>query len=180
MAVKALTFDIIGTVFDWFGTFSARVPLLARKYGLSVDPRTFALGASDGYMAGVAAVAQGKWTPPDEILRSSIAALLSEGRTPSEQEIDDFFNIWRALNPWADVALSLRALHSHLTLAILSNMSVATQLDLTKHAGLPFDRTLSAEAVWAYKPNPAVYQMAIARLGFKPEEIMMVAAHKYD
>jgi 2-haloacid dehalogenase len=66
MAVRALTFDIIGTVFDWFGTFSARVPPLAKKYGLSLDASAFASGAEDGYAAGVAAVSGGKpWTPPD-------------------------------------------------------------------------------------------------------------------
>jgi len=122
----------------------------------------------------------GPWTPPDQILHSSIAALLSVGRTPSAQEIDDFFDIWGTLNPWPDVVRSLYALHSHFTLAILSNMSVATQSSLMEHAGLPFDHTLSAEAVRAYKPNPAVYEMAITRLGLKPDEIMMVAAHKYD
>jgi 2-haloacid dehalogenase len=181
MVVKALTFDIIGTVFDWFGTFSTRVPPLARKYGFSVDGSAFALAAENGYASGVAAVNEGKpWTPPDQILRSSITALMSVGRTPSEQEIDDFFDIWRTLNPWVDVASSLYSLRGQFTLAILSNMSVATQSALKDHAGLPFDRTLSAEAVLAYKPNSAVYQMAIARLGLKTSEIMMVAAHKYD
>ncbi len=180
MAVKALTFDIIGTVFDWFDSFSVRVPPLAQKYGLSLNPSSFALGAIDGYAAGVAAVAQGKWTPPDEILRSSIGALLSVGHTPSQQEIDDFFNIWRTLDPWPEVARSLYALHNHFTLVILSNMSIPTEAALMGRAGLPFDQTLSAETAQAYKPNPAVYQMAISKLGLKPAEIMMVAAHKYD
>jgi 2-haloacid dehalogenase len=181
MTVKALTFDIIGTVFDWFGSFSARVPLLAQKYGLSLNPSAFATGAEDGYASGVAAVnGGGPWTPPDEILRSSITALLSAGHTPSQQEIDDFFEIWQTLNPWSDVVSSLYPLHSHFTLTILSNMSVATQSSLMNHAGLPFDHALSGETVQAYKPNPKVYQMAIAKLGLQPDEILMVAAHKYD
>jgi hypothetical protein len=59
-------------------------------------------------------------------------------------------------------------------------MSIVTQSALTNHAGLPFDRMLSAETVRTYKPSPAVYQMAIASLGLAPDEIMMVAAHQYD
>jgi 2-haloacid dehalogenase len=181
MAVKALTFDIIGTVFDWYDTFSLRVPPLANRYGLSIDPGTFASEAENGYASGVQAVTvSGHWTPPDEILRNSITALLSAGHTPSTQEIDDFFGIWRTLEPWADVASSLYALHKRFTLAILSNMSVATQSALMEHAGLPFDRTLSAETVQAYKPNREVYEMAISQLGLQPGEIMMVAAHTYD
>jgi 2-haloacid dehalogenase len=181
MAIKALTFDIIGTVFDWYGSFYTRVPTLAHKYGLTLDSAAFALGAEEGYSSGVAAVSStGKWTPPDQILLASISALLSAQKKPSQQESDDFFNIWRSLNPWPDVTTALYALHNHFSLAILSNMSVVTQTALMGHAGLPFDHTLSAEDVKAYKPNPAVYQMALTKLGLKPDEILMVAAHKYD
>ena len=182
MAVKALAFDIIGTVFDWLDSFSTGVVPFAQEHALSIDPTTFANDALDGYAAGVQAVFDGgPWTPPDEILRDSIASLLSAaGPTPSAVEVDDFFALWRTIDPWTDVPLALYALHEHFTLAILSNMSTATQSALMDHAGLPFDRTLSAETVHAYKPNPAVYQMAISSLGLLPDEIMMVAAHQYD
>ena len=181
MAIKALTFDIIGTVFDWYSTFYTSVPPLAHKYGLTLNAAAFTLGAEEGYSSGVAAVSSsGKWTPPDPILLSSITALLSAQKKPTSQEADDFFNIWRSLNPWPDVTGAFYALHNHFSLAILSNMSVATQTALAGHAGLPFDHTLSAEEVKAYKPNPAVYQMAVTKLGLKPDEILMVAAHKYD
>jgi 2-haloacid dehalogenase len=91
-----------------------------------------------------------------------------------------FFEIWRTLNPWSDVASSFDVLHQRFTLAILSNMSIATQAALTGHPGLPFDRTLSAESVRMYKPNPTVYKMAIASLGLRPDDIMLVVAHDYD
>jgi 2-haloacid dehalogenase len=181
MTVKALTFDIIGTVFDWYGSFSAALPPLAKQYGFNLDPVAFATGAVEGYATGVATVLQGaKWTPPDDILRGSITALLSEDRVPSTAEVDAFFGIWQTLNPWSDVAHSLGVLHQRFTLAMLSNMSTATQAALTSHSGLPFDQTLSAESVRTYKPNPAVYKMATARLALRPDEIMMVAAHDYD
>jgi 2-haloacid dehalogenase len=182
MAVKALTFDIIGTVFDWLGSFSAGVVPLAQKYGLSIDPVTFANRTVDGYSARYTAVGDGgPWIPPDEILRDSITSVLSAGgHAPSANEVDDFFALWRTLDPWPDVPPALHALHDHFTLAILSNMSIATQSALMDHAGLPFDRTLSAETVHAYKPDPRVYRMAISSLGLPPSEIMMVAAHQFD
>ncbi|HME78278.1 MAG TPA: HAD family hydrolase [Mycobacterium sp.] len=171
MTVKALTFDVIGTVFDWLGSFSAGVVPLAQQYGLSIDPVAFANGAEQGYGDGVAKVVHGgAWVPPDKLLRDSIAALLAAGgRTPSANEVDNFFTLWRTLNPWADLPLALYALHDHFTLAILSNMSMVTASALMDHAGLPFDRTLSAETVHAYKPSPAVYQMAISSLGLPPD-----------
>jgi 2-haloacid dehalogenase len=178
MTIKALTFDIIGTAFDWFGSLSSGVVPLSHKYGLSLDPTTFARQAEDGYASGVKAVPP--WVAPDVILRDSMTKLLTAHGPPSAAEVDDFFGLWRSLNPWEDVPSSLWALHNHFTLAILSNMSVATQSALMNRAGLPFDQTLSAETVKAYKPSPAVYEMAISSLGLAPDEIMMVAAHKYD
>ena len=55
MTVKALTFHIIGTVFDWLGSFSAKVAPLAQKYGLSIDQLAFANGAEQGHASGVQA-----------------------------------------------------------------------------------------------------------------------------
>jgi 2-haloalkanoic acid dehalogenase type II len=179
MGVKALAFDIIGTVFDWYDSFSSRVPPLAHEYGLTLDGATFATGAADGYASGVATVqATGVWTPPDTILQTSIASLL--GHAPPAAQVDPFFEIWRTLAAWPDVAGALYALQGHYTLAILSNMSVVTQSSLQCYAGLPFERTLSAATVQRYKPNPAVYQMAMASLGLVANEIMLVAAHGYD
>ncbi|HME02616.1 MAG TPA: haloacid dehalogenase type II, partial [Solirubrobacteraceae bacterium] len=178
MGIRALTFDVIGTLFDWFGTFSDGVPPLAEKYGLTIDPGAFAIEACEGYARRVAlANSENRWTPPDTILRDSIADLLSRDRRPSFAEVDDFFAIWRTLEPWADVPSALWALRENFTLAILSNMSIATQSALIAHSDLPFNRTLSAETVQAYKPNAAVYQMAIASLGLCPNEIVMISAH---
>jgi 2-haloacid dehalogenase len=49
-----------------------------------------------------------------------------------------------------------------------------------KSGGLPFDAVLTGELVHAYKPSPEVYVAAAGFLGFKPEQIMMVAYHKWD
>jgi 2-haloacid dehalogenase len=39
---------------------------------------------------------------------------------------------------------------------------------------------LSAELVKAYKPDPAVYRLALDLLGLNPRQTMMVAAHPWD
>ncbi len=57
---------------------------------------------------------------------------------------------------------------------------MATMVAVVKHAGLPFDAVLTAELARTYKPAPAVYQLAVDYLGCRPDEIMMVACHKYD
>jgi 2-haloacid dehalogenase len=183
MYLKALTFDIIGTVFDGYDGLAQGVMPLNVKYGISVNGAAFAGGSLSGYSQGVAQVlSSGIWVPPDTILQNATSANLPVAQLGAEVNAaeDDFFGLWRSLPPWSDVAPGLAALHQHYTLVILSNMSVATQDALRAHANLPFDRLLSAETVQHYKPNPAVYDMAISSLGISASEILMVAAHNYD
>jgi 2-haloacid dehalogenase len=181
--LKALAFDIIGTTFDWYDSLGQGCDSLDGKYGLSLNGASYALAAEAGYADTVETVnAGGPWIAPDQILQNSVTALLPMAQlgTRAAEAVADFFGLWRTLAPWPDVPIALHALHAKYTLAILSNMSIATQTALTEHAHLPFDRMLSAETVGQYKPSPAVYQMAIGELGIAPSEILMVAAHKYD
>ena len=174
MQIKALTFDIIGTVFDAYDGLDQGVAPLNAKYGVSVNGAGFAAGSLDGYSAAVwQANASGAWTPPDTILQNATRENLPTAQLGARANaaVDDFFALWRALPPWPDVPPGMEALHQHYTLAILSNMSVATQTALRAHANLPFDRLLSAETVQRYKPNPAVYDMAISSLGVAAPEI---------
>ena len=183
MILKALTFDIIGTVFDAYDGLAQGVGPLNAKYGLNVQGSSFASGSLAGYVAGVGRFLSGQgWTPPDTILQDATAGLLpiQQLGPKAPQAIQYFFDLWRALPPWPDVAAGMQALHKHYTLAVLSNMSIATQTRLRAHAGLPFDKLLSGETVKAYKPNAAVYQMAVSSLNIRPAEILMVAAHNYD
>ena len=47
-------------------------------------------------------------------------------------------------------------------------------------AGLRWHTALSTEAVRSYKPDPAVYRMAIECADRPPERMLMVAAHAWD
>ena len=53
-------------------------------------------------------------------------------------------------------------------------------MDITKSSKLDFDLLLSSELLGLTKPDPAIYHKAMALLGRKPEECVMVAAHAYD
>ncbi len=57
---------------------------------------------------------------------------------------------------------------------------MAAAVGVVKHASLPFDAVLTAELAHNYKPAPVVYQLAVDYLGCRPDEILMVACHKYD
>ena len=51
---------------------------------------------------------------------------------------------------------------------------------MVSHAGMPFTHIYSAEMFQSYKPSPKVYLGAAEKMGIKPEECCLVAAHLDD
>jgi 2-haloacid dehalogenase len=86
----------------------------------------------------------------------------------------------RRLPPWPDTVAGLARLAEHFPLIGLSNASRTALLALNTHAGLRWHQALSAEEARTYKPEPAVYQLAVTVSGSPPERLLMVAAHAWD
>ena len=83
------------------------------------------------------------------------------------------------LDPWPDSPAALGRLRELRTVAALSNADLPELADLSAHGGLAWHAVLSASSVRAYKPAPAVYDMALEQLGVAPEQAMLVAAHPW-
>jgi 2-haloacid dehalogenase len=88
--------------------------------------------------------------------------------------------LWYEIEPWPDTKPGLERLAKRFTLSTLSNGSMAQVVHLSKKAGLRFDCILTAELVQSAKPDPKVYALATRSLNLRPDQILMVAAHKYD
>ncbi|WP_016698067.1 haloacid dehalogenase type II [Actinoalloteichus spitiensis] len=86
----------------------------------------------------------------------------------------------RRLTPWPDTVAALARLAERFPLIGLSNASRTALLELNAHAGLRWHQALSAEEARTYKPDPAVYQLAVTVSGLPPERLLMVAAHSWD
>ncbi|MEU1873917.1 haloacid dehalogenase type II [Streptomyces sp. NPDC019793] len=86
----------------------------------------------------------------------------------------------RRLPPWPDTVAGLARLAGRFPLIGLFNASRTALLGLNAHAGLRWHQALSAEDARTYKPDPAVYQLAVAVSGRPPERLLMVAAHAWD
>jgi 2-haloacid dehalogenase len=84
------------------------------------------------------------------------------------------------LAPWPDSAAALATLARSFTVVALSNASLAQLASMFSAGGLTWHCVLSSELVQTYKPDPAVYDLALTRLGIAPEQTMMVAAHPWD
>lgn len=183
--VRALTFDVFGTVVDWRSSIIREGERLAQAKGLDVDWGRLADTWRAGYVPAMDRVRRGllPWTKLDDLHRMILDGLLPDfglqGRlTPDD--LADLNLVWHRLHPWPDAVQGLARLRARYVVATLSNGNVSLLVDMAKHAGLPWDCILSAELARHYKPDPEVYRMAAHLLGLAPVEVMMVAAHKPD
>ncbi|MFE2984969.1 haloacid dehalogenase type II [Streptomyces sp. NPDC059262] len=86
----------------------------------------------------------------------------------------------RRLPPWRDTVTGLARLAERHPLIGLSNASRTALLEVNAHAGLRWHQALSAEDARTYKPDPAVYQLAVTVSARPPERLLMVATHAWD
>jgi 2-haloacid dehalogenase len=182
--VKALIFDVYGTCVDVWGSVVRQGEIIGRRRGLSIDWAQFANDWRDLYRPGFAAVIDHKtqWQSVASIRDTALDRLASDQRFKdlNSADIDDLKHVWQRLDPWPDTIPGLSALKHRFTLATLSNADMSGMIELAKNRGLPWDVILAAELAQTFKPDPKVYQIAPRYLGLRPDEILMVACHKYD
>jgi 2-haloacid dehalogenase len=179
MAVRALAFDVLGTLVDW----RSGVAEAFRAGGVPGDPEELADAWRARYRPVLAEVNEGSraWGNFDDLHLVTLDDLLAERRmdVPIEER-RRLVGAWHRLDPWPDVRAGLEALRRGRVTAALSNGHVALLVDLARHADLRFDCVLSAELAHAYKPAPEVYRTAARLLGVEAAELMLVAAHAWD
>ena len=182
--VKAMTFDVFGTVVDWRSSISREIRLVGEQKGFDVNWDTFADKWRAGYGPSMNKVRTGElpWTKIDVLHRMILNDLLEEYNIPNltESEKDHLNRAWHRLDPWPDSVEGLTKLKENYVISPLSNGNVALLVNMAKYGGLPWDTVLSAELAQHYKPDPEAYLSTSEFLGFPIEQIMMVAAHKND
>jgi 2-haloacid dehalogenase len=182
--VKALTFDVFGTVVDWRSSIIREGEALARTKGIKADWAKFADAWRAGYGPAMNRIRKGElpWTRIDALHRTILESLLGEYGIAglSEAEKDHFNRAWHRLDPWPDAVDGLTRLKKKYIVATLSNGNVSLLTNMAKYAKLPWDCILSAELAKHYKPAAEVYLMAADLLGLRPPQVMMVAAHVGD
>ena len=183
-SVRALTFDVFGTVVDWRASVSAEGRQLGELKGIDIDWAAFADRWRDGYQPAMDRVRTGAlpWTNLDGLHRMILDQLLHDHQITSlsEAETDQLNRVWHRLDPWPDAVSGLQRLRRRFVLATLSNGNVSLLTNMAKRAGLPWDCILSAELAKHYKPDPEAYLTTAALLGLDPSQVMMVAAHPND
>jgi 2-haloacid dehalogenase len=202
--IKALLFDVFGTVVDWRTGVAREAKAFFDERGIAVDASAFADAWRAKYQPAMERVRAGNrgYLPLDVLHRENLDATLADFGLSALVDPAARANLnraWEKLPPWPDSVMGLTRLKSGYAIAPCSNGSIALMTWLARYGGLPWDTVLGAEiaraykpqpAVYlasasalglgAYKPQPAVYLASASALGLAPAEAVMVAAHNDD
>jgi 2-haloacid dehalogenase len=183
--IKALTFDVFGTVVDWHGSVARELRALAAQKGLRINAVKFTKAWRAGYRPAMDRVRSGElpWSKIDVLHRMILDELLVQFKIAdalTEDEKSHLNRVWHRLKPWPDAPRGLKRLKQRYIIATLSNGNTGLLVNMAKQGGLPWDCVLSSETFHHYKPDPEMYLGASDVLDLKPEQVMMVAAHKHD
>ncbi len=182
--IRALVFDVFGTVVDWRTSISRQAAEFGAKHGVEADWDQFADDWRAGYRMGMEKVNSGEveWKIVDQIHRERLDLILEQYEFPGidEDELVEFNKAWHRLDGWPDSTGGLTRLKSKYIIGSLSNGNVALLTNMAKYANLPWDVVLSAELAGKYKRHPWAYQRTAELLGLDRQQVLMVAAHNDD
>ncbi|RDW57288.1 hypothetical protein BP5796_12738 [Coleophoma crateriformis] len=105
---------------------------------------------------------------------------VGEGSLWTESQLKHLGLVWHRLTPWPDTCRGLDLLNRQFSTVTLSNTYNDLLRSLVAYSSIPFTHVYSADMFESFKPNPKVYLGAAEKMGVKPEECALVAAHLGD
>jgi 2-haloacid dehalogenase len=184
VAVKALFFDVFGTLVDWRTSVARQASAMLEPQGYALDWLAFADAWRGEYQGAMDEVRSGRipFCKLDVLHRRNLELILPRFGVENLSEADrrNLNLAWHHLDAWPDVPPGLARLKSRYLLAPVSNGNISLMVDLARHNDFPWDAILGAEIAGDYKPKPRVYLAAAEAFDLPPGECMMVAAHTSD
>ena len=184
LKVKALLFDVFGTVVDWRTGIAREVEIVAKKNNISLDPFDFADAWRAEYQPAMEEIRKGRrsFTILDILHMENLKKIASKFNLNdlSDEDFKMLVKAWHRLPGWPDSSEGLNALKNKYILATQSNGNIALIVNMAKFSNLNWDVILGAEVIGHYKPEPEAYLKACSALDLKTEECLMVAAHDDD
>lgn len=182
--VKAIFFDVFGTLVDWRTSVSRDAEMILKPLGFSIDWQAFADAWRDEYQPGMEEVRSGRipYTKLDVLHRRMLQKVLPRFGLDKLEDatLAQLTLAWHRLDAWPDVPADLAKLRQHFRIAPVSNGNVAIMSDLARRNDIHWDAILGADLAQDYKPKSSVYLSAVGAFNLEPAQCMMCAAHSED
>lgn len=182
--VRALFFDVFGTVVDWRSGVAREAETILAPLGHSLDWLAFADAWRAEYQPGMETVRAGResFVRLDVIHRRMLDRIRPRfGLENLDEATQAELNLaWHRLDAWPDVAAGFARLRTRFALCPCSNGNIAIMADLGRRNDLRWHAILGSEIAADFKPKPRVYLASAEALGLAPGQCMMVAAHSAD
>ena len=182
--IKALLFDVFGTVVDWRQSVINQFNQFELKTQIKGDWEKVTDLWRQNYQPSMEDVRSGKrpWVNLDTLHKESLVKIIDEIQIQGvkEDDLDQMTLYWHNLDQWSDVEDGLNKLRSNYTISTLSNGGTKLLTNLSHINNIKWNNIFSAENFKCYKPDPKTYLGASDILGHKPNEVLMVAAHNQD
>lgn len=182
--VKALIFDVFGTVVDWRTCVARESKRILEPLGYKLDWIKFADAWRAEYQPAMEEVRAGKipFSRLDVIHRRMLDRIRPKFALDNLEEpvLKELNLSWHRLDGWKDSSAGLKQLKKKFMIAPCSNGNISLMVDLARRNDFPWDAILGAEIAGDYKPKPKVYLASCEALGLEPQQVMMVAAHSND
>ena len=182
--IRALAFDVGGSVFDWKGAVTSVVRSQAGRHGVAVDPAAIAMRWRQEMFATLGRLHRGEIAPRN--MDGMLALALDEVAAAwpalpfTAGDRGELVQAWHQMDAWDEFPAALARMKTRYTTAVISVLSFAILVDSSKHAGLAWDALISCEFLEAYKPKPEAYVAGARLLGLTPEQVCFVAVHPAD
>lgn len=182
--IRALFFDVFGTLVDWRTSIAREAETLLRPLGYSCDWYAFADAWRGEYQPAMEEIRSGRmpFCKLDVLHRHNLERILPRFAIAGAPDavLTELNLAWHRLDAWPDSAPGLARLRAKFLIAPVSNGNISLMVDLARRNGFPWDAILGAEIAGDFKPKPRVYFAACEAFDLAPAECMMVAAHSSD
>ena len=182
--IKALLFDVFGTVVDWRTSVINECLELEKNTGIKGNWVKLTDMWRQNYIPSMDKVRNGEreWVNLDTLHKESLIKILKELNINglSEKNLNHLNTAWHRLSPWSDTVEGLNLLKSNYSISTLSNGGIDLLTNMANKQKLPWDNVFSAETFMHYKPDSETYLGAVEKLNCETHEVMLVAAHNND
>jgi len=182
--VRALTFDLFGTVLDLGGSLTPFITRFLEAKGSTASPDRFweqwrYRQRIEQYQDNIMMLGHSGYL--ETARRAFVYTLGLNQIQATKEEVQKFMPAWQELSPFPEVVPALKKLKTRFKLVALSNGEPHFLDHLAKNRiRWEFDAVISVQVAGAFKPHPGVYLRAASLLELEPAECLMVSANSFD